>query len=64
MGKNEEFPVEEKSKINPLKILFVTEREFKECYRLLLDKSGNPREFKKVVRTGRDDIGPYMEIML
>ena len=64
MGKNEEFPVEEKSKINLLKILFVTEREFKECYRLLLDKSGNPREFKKVVRTGRDDIGPYMEIML
>lgn len=63
MGKNEELPDEAKSKINLLKILFVTEREFKKCYRLLLDKSGNPREFKKVLRTGRDDIGPYMEIM-
>ncbi len=43
---------------------FLTESEFKRCYRLLLDKSGNPRELKKVLRTGRDDIGSYMEITL
>lgn len=58
------YPILTDNKITNFQARFLTKDEFEKVYKLLLEKSSQPREFETDTKTGKDDIGRFMEFFL
>jgi len=58
------YPILTDNKITNFQARFLTKDEFEKAYKLLLEKNSQPREFEKDIKTGKDDIGRFMEFSL
>ncbi len=55
------YPIFTDNRITNFKGRFLTKDEFEKAYKLLLEKSPQPVQFRKDIKVGKDDIGRFME---
>lgn len=55
------YPILTDNKITNFQTRFLTEGEFEKAHKLLLEKNSKLREFETDIKTGKDDVGRFME---
>ena len=58
------YPIFSNNRITNFQVRFLTKDEFEKAHKLLLEKSSEPRELEKDIKTGKDDIGRFMEFLI